>query len=175
MSIHASQRRDVDDVAAATFLHLRNRFMATIENAAEIRFEYGAKIFRRSFFDCCPSDADAGVVDENVEAAELFFYISEQRLDLFVIAHVARKYECMTRALSGHVCKLATGIINVARADAHFDAFAKQCFRDAAADSFRTAGDDCGFVLEIHCAAVLPSVAALPPDVRKGSAFPQKA
>ena len=62
--------------------------MATIKDAEQIRFQHRPKIFGRSFFDSF-EDADAGVVDEDVEAAELFYGVVNQSFDLTVIPHIA--------------------------------------------------------------------------------------
>ena len=71
MRIRAGERRDVDDIATAAFFHLRNGFVATVEDAEQIRFQHRAKVFRRSLCHGFEG-ADAGIVDENVEAAKFF-------------------------------------------------------------------------------------------------------
>src|ERR1041385_6170530 len=124
MSIDSSQRRDVNDVAAAALLHLRDRFVATIENAADIRFQHGAKIFRRSFLDGF-EDANARVVDENIEALEFLDRMVDERFDLMVIAHVASKTDRATVAQSIQLIDSLIDLVLVARADAHRNAFAK--------------------------------------------------
>src|SRR5829696_8748831 len=43
--IGASQRRNVNDATAASLLHQWNGFVTAIENAKQVRFEYGAKLF----------------------------------------------------------------------------------------------------------------------------------
>src|SRR4051812_47849404 len=62
MRIRTGKRRDVDDITAATLLHEWYSLMAAIEHAEEIRFQHGAKIFRRDFFDRS-EDANPCVVD----------------------------------------------------------------------------------------------------------------
>ena len=58
MRVGSGERGDVDDVAAASFLHEGNGFVTTVENSEEIGFQHGAKIFTRHFFYGC-EDSDA--------------------------------------------------------------------------------------------------------------------
>jgi len=146
MRIHSGQRRDVDDVTAAASLHLRDRFMATMENAKYIRLQHRAKILRCSVLDLLES-ADSGVVDQNVEPAEFFDRVIDQRSNLVVVSHVADETDCPAFIA---LIELFDGLVNLALmsgSDADGDTFTSQGFGDRAANAFRTAGDDCVFCL----------------------------
>ena len=71
MWISAGKRRDVDDVATAALLHMRNRFVAAVEDSEDIGFENCAKVLRRHRFNGF-EDTDACIVDENIKAAQFF-------------------------------------------------------------------------------------------------------
>src|SRR5437870_11626052 len=87
MLICSGQRRDVDDVAAATFFHLRDRYVTTVEDPEEICFQHCAELLRRSPFDSL-ENADAGVVNQNIETAEFFDGVVDHSLHLIVITYV---------------------------------------------------------------------------------------
>src|SRR5713101_4470474 len=90
MRIRPGQRRDVDDIATAALFHLRNGFVATVKDAKQVRFQHGAKIFRRSFFHGFKG-ADAGIVDENVEAAEFLDRMIDYGSNLSKFSNVANQ------------------------------------------------------------------------------------
>src|SRR5438132_8651026 len=133
MRVHTRKRRDVDDVAAAALFHLRNGFMATVEDTEQICFQHGAKIFRRSFFNGFER-ADAGVVNENVQSTKLFDGVVDQTFDLMVIAYVSRETNYLPQCT-----EIFAGIINLTinpRRNTNGNAFAKQGLGNTAADSF---------------------------------------
>src|SRR3712207_1046064 len=88
--VRASERRDVDDVAAAAPLHLGYGRARAVEDAEEVRLQNRAKLFGRRLLHRL-EEADAGVVDEHVNAAQLFDRVSDERLALFARSHVARR------------------------------------------------------------------------------------
>src|SRR5258708_6922808 len=87
MWIGAGERRDVDDVTAAALLHLRDRFVTAIKDAEQVCFQHRAKVFGRSLLDSF-KDADACVVDENVEPAKFFDCVIDESFHLIVLAHI---------------------------------------------------------------------------------------
>src|SRR5712691_4042577 len=170
MRIRARQRRDVDDVAAAALFHLRNSFVTAVENAEEICFQHRAKIFRRRLFNGL-EDADASVVDEDVETAEVFDGVVDQSFHLSMVTDVANETTCRDSQFFDRFISLALA----ARRDANRDALADQGFSDRATDASRAARDDCSFVLEVHllmrlrrlmCGKALPFRLRLPKSSR---------
>src|SRR5438552_18198506 len=132
MRIRPGQRRDVDDIAAAALVHLRNGFVATVKDAEQIRFQHRAKIFRRSFCHSLKS-ADARVVDENVEAAKFFNSVCNQILNLIKISDITYSasdaaYAEVLFAIEGQIRDCSINLILVARADANIDACTNQGF-----------------------------------------------
>src|SRR5437588_4361503 len=107
MRIDSGQRRDVDDIAAAALFHLRNGFMAAIEDTKQICFQHRAKNLRRSFLDCFER-ADAGVVNENVQSTKLFDGVVDQTFDLMVIAYVSLETNYLPQC-----AEIFAGIINL--------------------------------------------------------------
>src|SRR5438067_1462510 len=95
MRVHAGQRRDVDDVTAATFFYLRDRFVTAIKDAKQIRFQNRPKILGRGLLDRL-EDTDARVVDENVEPAEFFDRVINKSFDLIVLADITNETDRAT-------------------------------------------------------------------------------
>src|SRR2546430_2735380 len=149
MRVHSGERRDVDDVTAAASLHLRDRFMATMEDAKDVRFQHRAKILRCSVLDFL-KNADAGVVDQKVEPAEFFDCVIDHRSNLIVVSHVADEPYCSAFIA---LIEFSNGLVNLALmsgSDADGDTFTPQRFSNPAANAFRSAGNNCAFILENH-------------------------
>src|SRR5947209_11118708 len=86
--IRARERRDVDDVAAAAPLHNGDGRAAAVEDAEQVRLQNRAELFRRHLLDRL-EEADARIIDQHVHAAELLDRVRNERLALFINAHVA--------------------------------------------------------------------------------------
>jgi hypothetical protein len=88
---------------------------------------------------------DAGVVDEDVDAAELGLRVGHHRLDLGRLAHVGPVVAGL-HAERGH---LGARRLEFAEAvEHHVGALARQAQRDAVADAAGGAGDEGGFSFE---------------------------
>src|SRR4051812_40655512 len=149
MRVRARERRDVDDVASATPLHLRKDSAAAVEDAEQIRLKYRAELFGRRLLDGL-EETYARVVDEHVNAAQLFDCVSDERFALFTRAHVARS----ARRAHAQAFKLAHCLlyfVEAPRADADVQAFARQSLRYRAPDALRTTRDDGRLPLVVHC------------------------
>src|SRR6266404_6398655 len=149
MRVHSSQRRNVNDVAATARAHQGNRFATTMEDAEKICLEHGAKILNRHFFNQ-PKDANAGVIDENVNAAKDSNSPFKQRLHLCIVADVSNDPSSRARLYSAKFLDGFVDFISAARTNADVDSFAHQCLGNAAANAFRATRNDCRFILKIH-------------------------
>jgi hypothetical protein len=69
-AVHAPDRGDVDDLAGALLLHGRDDALAAEERAADMYVEHALEVGRRDLLDR-PVLADAGIVDQNIDRAEL--------------------------------------------------------------------------------------------------------
>src|ERR1044072_1725909 len=148
MWVRARQRRDVEDVAAAPLLQLRDSGTAAMEGAEQVRLKHRAELFGRGLFDRL-EEPDSSVVDKHVHAAELLDGVRDKRLDLFIDAHVTRR----TGRRSTGAFTLAPRLLHLietARADAHVHPFFGQSLRDGEPDALRPARDDCGLPLVVH-------------------------
>src|SRR2546430_859857 len=150
MWIGAGERRDVDDVTAAALFHLRDRFVTTIEHAKQIRLEHRAKIFGRGLLDSL-KDTDTGVVDENIEPAQFFDCMIYERFHLIIVAYITNQTYRATIFGSIQLVYCLVDFVLMPSANANRYAFANQGLSDSTADAFGAAGDDCDFVVEIHC------------------------
>ena len=83
----AGQAADVDDVAAAALAQVRHRRVAGVEDAGQVGVDHLGPLRGRHVGDV-GEDADAGVVDQDVEAAEPRDGGGDRALDLVVAAHV---------------------------------------------------------------------------------------
>src|SRR2546421_1333325 len=120
--------------------------VAAIEDAKKVCLQHGAKVFGRSLFNRFKR-ADAGVVNENVEAAEFFDRVVDERFNLIVIAHVASETD--RAPIATLLIQLIDRLIDfvlMPSANADGYAFADQRFSDPAADTLRAASDDCVIV-----------------------------
>src|SRR5687767_10089204 len=90
MSIRSGQRRDVDDVSAGALLQQRNCFVTAVEHTAKVCLDHSAKIVAAHRLNS-REHADAGIVDEDINAAKLFDRLREERLHLSFVADIAEK------------------------------------------------------------------------------------
>jgi len=80
-------RGDVDDVPAALLAHQRQCRVRAVEDAEDVRVEHPAPLVRRRVLDRAQQH-HASVVDEHVEAAELFVGAAHERIGLGLVADV---------------------------------------------------------------------------------------
>ena len=110
---------DVHDPPAAALAHLRQDRATTVEHAGQIRIEDGVPRLERHV-GCRLERADAGVVDQNIDTAELVDSGRNKVLHVRVVAHVSPHREhalaqplpgFMERPVAGprycHVCAAA--------------------------------------------------------------------
>jgi hypothetical protein len=83
---------NVDDVTAASLLHQWNSFVAAVKNTTQVRFDYGAEVFR-SGRRYRREESNSGVVNEDVNAT----YLVKHCPHLIVIANVAEITGCGAR------------------------------------------------------------------------------
>ena len=117
-------RGDVDDVAIPLRDHVRQDGLRHEKRAGEIGVEHQMPIALRTV-DNLAADAEPGVVDEDVDAAEAFLYVGHQPHDIGLFPNVA----CRSRAPGGG-------------GDVH--AFSREGVRDGFADATAAAGHDGG-------------------------------
>ena len=87
--------------------------------------------------------ADAGVVDQDVEAAEVRHGLGERRLDLGVIPNAGRDREhARTRGVGAQLGRGGVEACLVRRGDRHRGALREQRARGGEADPARAAGDE---------------------------------
>ena len=88
--ILAGQAADVDDESAACAGEVRKRGVARVEHAGQVRVDHLGPLFRRHVRHV-GKDADAGIVDEDVEATEARDGCGDRPLDLGVAPNVGAK------------------------------------------------------------------------------------
>src|SRR5438132_13444203 len=110
MWIGPGERRDVDDVATAALLHLRDRFVTAIENAEQIRLEHRAKVFWRGLLNSFEA-ANAGVIDENVESAKFFDCVINESCYLMMPAHITNQTHRATFFSPIHILHCPTHLV----------------------------------------------------------------
>src|SRR4029079_2035498 len=89
MSVLSGKRRNIDDVTASPTFHYRDRVVASIENAKQIRFDDLLKLLAREFFDRLAKDADPGIIHEDIESPVDAFAFGHHLSHLFFAAHIA--------------------------------------------------------------------------------------
>jgi hypothetical protein len=144
MGVHAREGRKVDNVTTAALLQQRNRFVTTVEDAAEIGFDHRAKFVSTRGFHR-GKDPDAGVVYENVETTERINGFLEKRFDLRFVANVTNKTETPAGANLVQISSSSFDVVFVARAYRNVDTGANECFGNRAADALRTASHNSFF------------------------------
>src|SRR5262249_41105465 len=101
--------------------------------------------------------AAAGVVDEDVAAAERFLGLGDEARAVRGLRHVGLDGERPNAVLLRDLCGLALGALAVARRDHHLHAFGRQPMGDGEADADAAAGDERDLALKTKLHSVLRS------------------
>ena len=111
--------------------------------------------------------AGAGVVDEEIDAAEGALGLADQTSDIVGAADVAGDGNDLDAVLLGDCFRACCEVSLVARGEHHADAFCREAVRNGETDSVAAPGDERDFAIEseIHgmgtcLARVAPSSAA---------------
>src|SRR5688572_16902449 len=154
MSVRSRQRRDVDDVTTATLFHKRNRFVTAVEDAAQVRFDNGAKIVGTHRFDGS-EHSDAGIVHQDINAAECLDRLCEVSSNLCFVADVTKEAGCASSAAFVQLRGRALDLVFMTRAKRNVQSGRYQRLRDGASDSLCPTGNDGSLPREIHCSLAL--------------------
>jgi len=141
------RRRDVDDAPPVLALHARHREPRGMERRRQVDGDDGVPALGREVF-YVGHVLDAGIVDEDVHAAEFGIGVGEHRLDLGRLAHVGAVVADADGVLAGRG-DLGLGPVHVAEA-VHDDVgtLRRERAGDAQADAAGGAGHQGGFSLQ---------------------------
>ncbi len=134
---------DVDDVAAAAPPQMRDRRLAAVEDAGHVGVHHPAPVVVPLRFEAA-EPSDAGVVDENIDAALPPRGLVDERLHGKMVAHVGRKGQ-HARASRRDAAELGFGFLEMIfldAADRDVRALLKERRRNRAPDAARAARDD---------------------------------
>src|SRR5262249_10440630 len=139
--ILSREAADVDDEAAAAPAHVRQRGMACVEHAGEIRVDHFGPLFGRHRGDV-GEDADARVVDQNVESAKARHGGVDGALHVRVPPHVG--LQRLDRSRSRRLDRAARGrqVRRISAGDRDLHAVGDERARDREADATRSACDE---------------------------------
>src|SRR5688572_15321987 len=148
MRILSGQGGNIENVAPAALPHHRYCIVAAIKHTVEICFKHPSKLVPQKLIYRLAKSADAGVVHENIYAAQAPFTLGEQHPDLVFTSHVADLAFSMAifrKPFDGPV-----QVTLVAAADKNFRTVFKQSFGDGETDTLRAAGHDRNFIFQVH-------------------------
>jgi hypothetical protein len=134
------QAADVDDEPAATRAQVRQGGMARVEHAGQIRLDQLGPLgggHRRDVGE----RADAGVVDEKVEAAEARHSRLDRPLHLVVAPHVRLQRLDTARPGRFNLRPRCGEVRGAAARDSNLHSLGRQRTRNGQADAARSAGD----------------------------------
>jgi hypothetical protein len=139
----AAQALQIVDRPAAAFAHTAHGHPGTVHRSQHIGFQNGAQFLQRDGGQVGLAVADAGVVDPDVDGAEMLRRQVPQRLDRIEFGHVARlaEYEVVSEfagQLGGHP---ADGF-GIPRGNDDAAIAAQELPRQPQPDSPAAAGDD---------------------------------
>jgi len=143
-------RRGVDDGAAATGLEVRQRVHRAAHHRAQQQVHRRVPAFERHLLHAAALAAGAGVVEDDVQAAESGCGAVHRGLDLRRLGDVAmREFEPALEAL---LQRGASVVLDVG--GKYPRAFGDEQFRGGQADARARAGDECDLVVEACAHAV---------------------
>src|SRR6185503_7128983 len=137
VALLAGDRRDVDDAAVILRDHQRRQRPAAVKRAVEIDRQHVAPGLQRIFPGRHVRPGDAGIVDQNVDAAERLAGVVARALDLGVVGHVDRKSRNLTSERTAGLVRKRL----VAVPDRDRRAGGEKALDDGAADALGAAGD----------------------------------
>ena len=129
--------RNIDDGAAARRSQQRHGALDAIEHGVDIDREGMAPFGIRNFLDGCAGIADAGIVDQHVEAAEMGLGVVEQLRHLIRLADIG---EAAFKAGIGGEDAVERTLRQAA--DIDVGAGGEEALRRGTADAASAAGDD---------------------------------
>src|SRR5580658_103109 len=98
--IFPCQATYVDDVAAATILHARQRFARAIKRSRQIRFD-GLLPIVHCEFRCAPHDSQACIVDQDIGTSRFTFHPLKQCCNVCACSYIGNFSRHFTMALVG--------------------------------------------------------------------------
>ena len=123
--------------------------MTAVKDAEDIRFQHSPEIFRTHILNG-REDANAGVVNENVDAAECLNCVIKERAYVVVVSDVAHR-ACAARNLV--FVEIRDGLVQflfIAAAYRGVHTGAHKAISNGSTDPFRTAGNDRNFASQLH-------------------------
>ena len=146
-ALQTGDRRRVDDRSAAAFLHERNRIAHAERDGSQQQVHRAVPRLARHVLDRVGAAAGAGIVEQDVEAAELVLRRLHRRLDVVFLRDVA--VVKLHLAVEAAFQLAALVVLDVGGEDAC--AFGDEQLDRAAPDAGTGAGDDGDLVLQtIH-------------------------
>ena len=143
-----------DDDDAATVGHVRQRRDRTRMHALDIERELAAQIVGRVLL-YGHEDAEPGIVDDDIDPAELFGSAVERRLLCRGVGPVGLNRIALAPRRRNRRDGLVSGVVIAGKSDDDVGAICCQPPRDRRADAARSAGDDRASCLRVCCSWVL--------------------
>jgi hypothetical protein len=138
-------RGDIDDAAPALRLHMRNGEARGVEGARQVDGDDRIPFLDRKFLDR-RDELDARIVDEDIDAAELFCSRCHHAGDGCAIGHVGAVIDDLHIVQAGEFGADVFYLVGIAEAvEHHIGALRSEAARDAKTDATCRAGDDRGF------------------------------
>src|SRR3546814_4668677 len=162
----AGHRRDVDDHAAALCFQQRCEHAATTHDAEQIDVDDPLPVVHRCFVDRAAL-RDAGIVEQQIDAAELFDHLFARADQVRIAAHVTMDVERLSTERTQRAQRLcAARVIEIADADAA--AVARVVFGQCTAEPGCAAGDENALTLHpsLSFSSCADSLAYLPSSTR---------
>ncbi|MNC32070.1 hypothetical protein D3C75_804120 [compost metagenome] len=139
-------RGDIDDSPPVTLTHARQRQARAMEYGRQVQGDDLVPAFWRELLNRCHM-LDTGVVDQDVDAAELALGQGEQRFDLGHVRQVGRVMDCL-HPVPGDLGQRRGWVAEAVEHDV--GACAGQHLGNAQADAAGGTGDECGLAFEGH-------------------------